>query len=153
MNPLNYIDYRDQSSVFSGMGFVVDYAEDGTITLGDDGEVIERVGAWSVSSSLFGVLGVSPVIGRSFLENERAPADDRTGRWIDVAMIGNELWQRRFASDMNIIGRRITVDGAPATVVCVLPPAFQLCTPMVHQKELMIINLINFFRKKITKKP
>jgi predicted permease len=126
VNPLNYIDYRDQSSVFSNMGYVVDYAEDGTITVGEDGDVTGRVGVWSVSSTLFDVLGVSPFLGRPFLESERAPANDRTGRWIDVVILSHELWHTRFLSDTGIVGRKIEVDGAVATVVGVMPPGFQL---------------------------
>ncbi len=126
VNPLNYLDYRDQNSVFSSMGYAVDYAADGTITVGGDEGAPQQVGAWSISRSIFDVLGVQPLIGRPFLESERAPANNRTGRWIDVVILSNELWQRRFGSDSDIIGRRITIDGAPATVVGVMPPGFQL---------------------------
>jgi len=126
VNPVNYVDYRDQGTAFDNMAYLLDYAEDGTVTVGRDTDVAERVGAWSVSGSLFDVLGVRPVLGRTFLESERAPAGDRSGRWVEVVIISNELWRSTFAADSNIIGRRIAVDGAYATVVGVLPPAFQI---------------------------
>jgi putative ABC transport system permease protein len=84
------------------------------------------------SASLLPLLGVEPAIGRNFLKEEDYKGRDQ------VALLGNDLWQRQFGGDPRIVGRAITLDGAPFTVVGVLPRDFvfpgpdsvQLITPL-----------------------
>jgi putative ABC transport system permease protein len=92
---------------------------DGAINLGGDGEP-ERVRSANVGADLFGILGVSPMIGRGFL-----PEEDRPGG-PNVIMLGYSLWQRRFGGDAAIVGRDIQVNGEAATVIGVMPPGFKL---------------------------
>ncbi len=80
----------------------------------------ERVQGALVSSSFFETLAVTPVLGRAFL-----PQEERLGA-NHVAIISRGLWASRFASDPQIIGRKITVDGETCTVVGVAPANFQL---------------------------
>ncbi len=70
------------------------------------------------SASLLPVLGVQPALGRNFLPRE----DYRGGD--PVALLTDDLWRQRFAADPHIVGRPVTLDGAPFTVVGVLPPGF-----------------------------
>lgn len=85
-----------------------------------------------VSASLLPILGVQPVLGRNFLKQEDYKGRDQ------VALLGYELWQQRFAANPKIIGQPITLDGSPYIVVGVLPPGFvfpgadevQLITPL-----------------------
>jgi len=72
-----------------------------------------------VSGSYFAVLGVPAVVGRTFTTE-----DDRPSAEHSVAVISHGYWQRRLASDPNVIGRSIRVNGAPATIIGVTPPEF-----------------------------
>ncbi len=72
-----------------------------------------------VSASIFGVLGVSPQLGRAFLAEEEPEGHDQ------VAVISDSLWKRRFSAGPAIVGRKIMLDGKPHTVVGVLPSGFQ----------------------------
>src|SRR5262245_30792137 len=73
---------------------------DGQVNLTGDGEP-ERVAAGSVTANLFAVLGAVPIKGRVFTAQEDVPNGPK------VAMIGYGLWQRRYAGDPDIVGRRI----------------------------------------------
>src|SRR5512143_1478628 len=72
------------------------------------------------NGSLFDVLQVHAALGRLL-----TPADDRKGRE-DVAVLSDALWRHRLGGDHAIIGRSITLDGHPHTVIGVLPPDFRL---------------------------
>jgi putative ABC transport system permease protein len=78
----------------------------------------EVVNAQRVSANFLGILGVAPVLGRSFL-----PAEDRTGG-PNVAIISTRLWRRHFGGNPAILGRTATLAGAPYTIVGILPPRF-----------------------------
>jgi hypothetical protein len=84
------------------------------------------VGGLSISPEFFSVLGVTPILGRSFLPDEATEGHD------DVAIITWAAWQRYFAGDPNVIGRTLTVGGTPQTVVGVLPRIFSF----PHMNEL-----------------
>jgi predicted permease len=75
--------------------------------------------AADVSANFFQMLGVAPQMGRWFAEDE-----DRSGHDHEV-ILSNSLWRRRFGSDPSIIGRKLTLRGAPYTVVGVLPDSFR----------------------------
>lgn len=79
----------------------------------------ERLDGQSVSGDYFRVLGVHPVVGRDFTR-----ADDRPGA-PQVAIITDGLWRRRFSAEANVIGRTIRLDGAEATIVGIMPRAFE----------------------------
>jgi putative ABC transport system permease protein len=78
----------------------------------------ERIAAARVSPALFSVLGVAPALGRSLTED-----DDRVGR--KVAVLSAGLWSRAFGRDPGIVGRTITLDREPYTVVGVMPDRFE----------------------------
>ena len=113
---------RDRQDAFSAGALAwsdmrMDLSEGGTT------EFVE--GTW-VSGGFFDVLGVPPMLGRTF-----APADDRRGGGESgpVAVISHAFWQRRFGGDAAIIGRSLTVRGVPFTIVGVTPPSFLGPTP------------------------
>lgn len=83
---------------------------------GPDGA--ESLKAAPVSANFLQILGIQPVIGRSFLPEEDAPGGPR------VAMISAELWQRRFDGDLRIAGKSATISTAVYTIVGVLPTGF-----------------------------
>jgi putative ABC transport system permease protein len=79
----------------------------------------ELLNAARVSANLFGVLGVAPRLGRTFLEEE-----DPAGR-DGVVILTDTLWKRRYNADPGVIGRKIVLDGSPFEIVGVLPPWFR----------------------------
>ncbi len=80
----------------------------------------ENVQAQRVSANFFPILGVNPILGRSF-----TPDEDRRGA-SPTALISEGLWKRMFASDRNVIGQRLIVAGQPRTIIGVIPASFQL---------------------------
>jgi putative ABC transport system permease protein len=72
-----------------------------------------------VNWNFFQMLGVKPQLGRTFVQQDDQPQATRT------AMISNGLWKERFGGDPGVIGRPITVDGEPFTVIGVMPPGFE----------------------------
>jgi predicted permease len=108
--------YRADVRAFADVALFTDGA---TTLTGGTGEP-ERLRGGSVSANLFRVLGVSPVLGRAFTEEEDRPNGPA------VVMLGHELWQRRFGADPAIIGRAIQVGGRATTVVGVMPSGFRL---------------------------
>ena len=80
----------------------------------------EQVRTADVSPNYFSLLGVTPVLGRTFADGE-----DQTGR-NHVIILSHEVWERKFGSDPNIIGHTTRVDGESSTVIGVMPASFNL---------------------------
>ena len=100
--------YRDGQTIFDGFG-----GENAVpFTLTGLGDPVQLFGG-KVTSNYFDVLGVRPIRGRNFLPEEEESAD--------VAMVTENFWQKRMGGDANVIGRSITLDGVPHTIVGVLP--------------------------------
>jgi predicted permease len=78
----------------------------------------EQVSGVRVTASFFDVLGVHPLIGRTFREDEEQPGRDR------VVVLSHGVWTRRYGADPAIVGRPIPIDGLPYTVVGVMPASF-----------------------------
>ena len=111
---LNYKDYRDRNQVFSGLiAYRLIVA-----SLSHNGNN-ERVWGAVVSSNYFDVLGVPPMLGRGFL-----PEEEQTPKSHPVAVLSYTCWQKRFASDPSIVGRTISLNNVPFTVVGVAPKGF-----------------------------
>jgi hypothetical protein len=83
----------------------------------------ERIHGDYISSNLFSVLGVQPVIGRLF-----APGEDEIGH-SPLVLIGGGFWARKFGSDPNIVGRAINLNGQAFTVVGVIPSTWAVFEP------------------------
>ncbi|HEV7474996.1 MAG TPA: ABC transporter permease, partial [Pyrinomonadaceae bacterium] len=111
---LNYKDYRDRNDVFSGL---VAYRF-APMSMSNDGRN-ERLWGYLVSGNYFDVLGVQPVMGRSFL-----PEEDKTLGTHPVTVITHACWQKRFASDPKIVGRTVSLNGHPFNVIGVAPEGF-----------------------------
>ncbi|HEU4871775.1 MAG TPA: ABC transporter permease [Pyrinomonadaceae bacterium] len=113
----SYPDYQDyeKNNVFEG-GLAA-YTGGGALLSGA-GES-ENVGAPRVSANFFSVLGVEPVLGRTFQAGEDQPGGNR------VTVLTYAFWQRRFGGDPGIIGRALTINGESYSVIGVLPAGFQ----------------------------
>src|ERR1041384_6443745 len=112
----SYPDYQDyqQNNVFDGLAA---YTGGGAILSGYGDP--ESLNSPRVSANFFSVLGVDPVLGRTFQAGE----DVQGGPKVTILTYG--FWQRRFGGDPGIIGRVLTLNGQSFTVVGVLPASFQ----------------------------
>lgn len=113
--PGDYRDWRTQTHGFEDMAAMRGY---GGILSGVHSELPEVVQSAGGSSNLFSLMGVAPAWGRTFTETEDRPQGER------VVLLTWSLFQRRFAGDPSIIGKRVHLDTIPATVVGVLPSWF-----------------------------
>jgi putative ABC transport system permease protein len=110
----NFFDWQAQNTVFEGMAAFADYRTNLTGS-GDPVELPAQV----ATDNLFNVLGVTPMLGRTFTPEDAKPGQDT------VVVLSYGLWQRQFGSDPNIVGRKITLNNNENTVIGVLPPAFK----------------------------
>jgi putative ABC transport system permease protein len=110
--PANFVDWKKQNEVFTDMAATRGRAA----SLTGDGPP-DMVFGRGVTANLFDVLGVKPIMGRTFTEEE-----DRSGE--NVVMIGYGLWKTRYGGDPSIIGRGILMDGVKNIVIGVMPPGF-----------------------------
>ncbi|HKV39791.1 MAG TPA: ABC transporter permease, partial [Blastocatellia bacterium] len=110
----NYIDIRDENSVFSGIT-----AFSGVpLSINSYGKA-ELVSGEIVSANYFSVLGVNASVGRTFLSDE-----DRQPGANTVIVISDGLWRRRFGADPSVAGRSIVLNGLSFTIVGVAPKGF-----------------------------
>jgi len=111
----NYIDWRDQNHSFTAMGA----AEYWSPNLTGDDAPSEHIEGLKVTQNVFPMLGIEPMLGRLFLGGEDNEGADRE------VILSYRLWQRRFSSDPNVLGKPILMDGTAYVVVGVMPQGFQ----------------------------
>ena len=131
VSPPDFRDWQSQNHVFESMAGSTDVM----YTLTGAGDPAPIIG-YEFSAEYFHVLGVAPLIGRTF-----APEEEQDGK-NHVVVLGYRLWQSRFGGDRGMAGKTVTLNGAPYTVVGIMPPAFQyfgteLWTPLIvpHEAE------------------
>src|SRR5689334_7538031 len=110
----DFAAYRDQNRSFESVALY----NRGAINLTGDGEP-ERLPMTSVTADFFKVFGVSPRLGRTFVEGE-----DVQGR-NSICVISHAFWQRRFGGDPNIVGRMVNLNNVPTQIVGVMPADFK----------------------------
>ena len=125
INPGNFLDWREQSSVFEQMAAFYDTQ----LNLTGEGASPEEAPAQVVTVNLFSLLGVNAELGRTFIDEEGQEGRDH------VAILSHGLWQRRFGGDRNVIGKTIMLDGQSHTVVGVMPADFRF-----YVKQATLIN-------------
>jgi putative ABC transport system permease protein len=118
VSALNFVGWREQQHSFEELGAFGSNTY--TISSGT-GDPEQLLGA-RISPSLTRVLGINPIAGRTFVDNEEKPGG------ASVAIIGEGLWKRRFGSDRSVIGRTVTIDSQPTTVVGVIPDSLNVLT-------------------------
>ena len=124
----NFQDWQRSNSSFSSL---VAYRND-DFSMTGSGEA-ERVRVGMVSAGFFETLGVNPTRGRLFTAEE-----DRKGS-APVALISAGLWQRKFGSAPDIVGKRITMNGDSYTVIGVIPASFHLeSTNFSRDKDVFV---------------
>ena len=122
----NYAAYRDQNHSFETVAL---FNSTG-VNLTGVGEP-ERLPVTNVTSDFFKVFGVSPLLGRTFVEGEDVAGKNT------VCVISYAFWQRRFGGDANVVGKMINLNNTPTQIVGVMSPDFKfprleidLWTPM-----------------------
>jgi hypothetical protein len=123
----NYIDWREQSHSFGAMG-AAEYWSPNLIGVDQP----ENIRGHKITCDLFPLLGAQPLFGRLFTE-----ADDRAGSEHEV-ILSYRLWQRRFSSDRNVIGKVIRLNGEAYSVVGVMPRDFQFAPFWATNAELWV---------------
>jgi predicted permease len=118
----HFLDLREQNRSFSDLAAYSTFLQPGDTRISGDGTT-ERLSSVRVSQSFFPFLGVGPLLGRTFTADE-------CKQWNvpGVALLSYGLWKRRYASDASIVGRTLTLNDKPVTVVGVLPPSFDFAT-------------------------
>jgi predicted permease len=111
----NFLDWRAQAQSYESVAAV----RNTVVTLSESGEP-ERLPAQMATANLFNTLGISVTEGRTFSAEE-----DRAGG-PGVALISYSLWQRRFGGTHDVIGRSLTLDDKPYTIIGVLPRDYQV---------------------------
>jgi len=109
----NYFDWKNQSQSFEQLA-AYDWA-DVNITGGDHPEQVQ---GFLVTPNFFDALSVKPAIGRTFL-----PEEDQRGRE-QVVVLSNGLWERRFGSDPDLIGKTVSLNAKKCTVAGIMPKGF-----------------------------
>jgi putative ABC transport system permease protein len=125
-SPANFLDWRQQNTVFESMAAMAQRS----FNLTGAGEP-ERFDGRRVSANLFSLLGVQPVIGRAFLPEEDQPGSR-------VVILSEGVWKRRFGGDPAILGRPISLDGESYTVVGVMPGSVDMPTIEGWEDQLWV---------------
>jgi predicted permease len=119
----HYFDLREQNHSFSDLAGWSGTYNSGNQELTGASEP-ERLTGVPVTENFFALLGVQPAIGRSFTKEEGQ------GKYYapTAMLLSNSFWRRRFASDPNVVGRKLTLNNQPVTVIGVLPASFDFAS-------------------------
>jgi predicted permease len=121
MGPSNYFVYRDQSHTFQDIGL---YQYD-SVSVTGTGEP-EQVLGLDVTEGTLPILGISPLLGRTFTHQDVAPGAPKT------VVLSYAYWQRKFGGKPSAVGQTIRVDGEPRLIIGVLPERFHFLDEVVE---------------------
>jgi putative ABC transport system permease protein len=113
VSPGHFLEWQARTRTFDGLAA----SENASVNLTGVGDP-ERLRAALVTENLFSLLGMGPLAGRTFTNDEMQPGAPQ------VAVISEALWRGRFAGAADIVGRKVLLDDTPVTVVGVMPAAF-----------------------------
>jgi putative ABC transport system permease protein len=130
LSPLNYRDFKETSTSFAAMGAFTG----ASVNLVGGGEP-RRLASSQVNLEVLPMLGVSPRLGRVFESGDRDSS---------VAVLSFGLWQSQFGGRASVVGEKITLNGAPFTVIGVMPPAFYFPQREVQMWTLLTLRDENF---------
>ena len=114
----DYLDYRAQNRSFEGLEAVS--RDQGTIS--EPGNPPERFSLARVTPGMFTLIRTPPFLGRGF-----SPADGQPGAEA-VVLLGHGVWKNRYAGSPGVVGRAVRINGAPATIIGVMPEGFKFPT-------------------------
>jgi putative ABC transport system permease protein len=116
LSPADFLDFRRDSATFEHMGA---NGWVGLATISGGAGEAERVGSVQVTDGFFATLGVRAQLGRLFVAEDDRPGAAR------VAVLSDGLWRRRFGADPSMVGRAVTINAMPFTVIGILPADFR----------------------------
>jgi predicted permease len=132
-------DWREQNQSFEALGAYFAFFDYMRYTLTGSGEP-RRLRGVGVSQNFLDVLGVQPMLGRGFTEEDCRWIGNRNLNWrIRAVILSHAFWQQQFAGDRNVIGRSITLDGECAEIVGVLPPSFDFASVFAPGKSVELL--------------
>jgi putative ABC transport system permease protein len=129
---LNFVSWREQIEKFDEIGAV----GFGSYAMSGRGEP-EQFSGFRISPSVLRILGLHPVAGRSFQDDEERPSA------APVAMLDEGLWRRRFGADPSIIGQTVTLNGVPTTLVGIAPAQLAVLTSGGEIWTPLVVNAAN----------
>src|ERR1700677_4901891 len=119
MNVNHFTSWQQHSQNFQSMALM----QEVSLPLGVGGHP-QQIGVLNATPGIFSVLDSAPLLGRAFSPEEAQPGQEH------VVVLMDNLWRNQFQSDPGILGKTITLNGFPYTVVGVMPPSFHL--PHIH---------------------
>ena len=132
VTPANYMDWHDRATSFNGLALL---SWTGLTLTGDQAEGVK---GRAVTPDFFGVVGATPLLGRTFTAEESRPNGPR------VVVLSEALWRRRFGADRTIIGRAVPVAGGTVRVVGVMPASFR---PILGDEEYWAPMALDWFNR------
>ncbi len=117
VNFTSYLAIREKNQTLESIGALTNSIKN--LGAEKDGAPAERISGWGFTPAVFQALGVKPALGRFYTE-----AEDQVDHWAPVIVITQRLWKRHFNSDPNVIGKTLTLDQNPITIIGVLPEDF-----------------------------
>ena len=115
ISPANFMAWRERSRSFESMAAFTQ----NRVTLTGAGEP-QELATLLVSANMLDVLGVGPMLGRGFAAGEDVVGAPR------VMILSHAAWLRQFGGDASVVGKQVTIDGGPATVLGVMPDGFEI---------------------------
>jgi predicted permease len=129
---VSYLDFRDWQKSARSFSGVAGYTGS-NMSVAVEGHAADRVAGTFISANGFSILRERPVLGRDF-----RPEDDQAGAE-PVVILAHHVWTDRFGTDAAVMGRTIRVNGAPATIIGVMPSGFRF--PMLADIWLPLANV------------
>lgn len=128
-SPPDLRDYREQADMLEQLEGVFTFP----VAMTGDGDPVQ-VNAGGVTPGFLSMLGVAPILGRAFVDEDGTPNDPnilpgQPGSLPGNVILSHALWQQRYGSDPEVIGRTIQLGGGPGEIVGVMPRGFELLLP------------------------
>src|SRR5947207_11627711 len=117
----DFVDLREQSQTVAAMAAYTRTA--GTLSYGEDTKYLEGV---AITPDVFAVLGVQPLLGRGFTQEDAKNEADR------VVVLTYPFWKSAFGGDPKIIGQQVQLSARPHTVIGVMPPGWKFPIEDAH---------------------
>lgn len=126
VTPVHFVEIRRRMTAFAATAALNLYSESGA-DIGS-GDQVRRIRTVATTVDYFDVLRVHPEVGRGFTPDEETGAD--------VAVISHSLWRERLGGDRNAIGRTLTMNGRPVTIIGIMPAGFR--DPLVGRVDALV---------------
>ncbi len=115
ISPANFLEWRERSRSFDSMAAFTQ----NRVTLTGSGEP-QELSTVTVTANMLDVLGVTPILGRGFADGEDQEGAPRT------MVLSHAAWLRQFGGSADVLGRQVTINGEPVTIVGVMPRSFEI---------------------------